>query len=80
VPEKFSIYGEVAALVDGGVSMANNSAFHLFVDTTLENSAYHQDLGEDNLLVVSVGMGSWRQRSQPSKVFHATTFLGWNLV
>lgn len=40
VPEKFSFFnGEVGALVDGGVSMANNPAFHLFIYTTLKNSA-----------------------------------------
>jgi uncharacterized protein len=71
VPEKFSFFnGEVGALVDGGVSMANNPAFHLFVYTTLKDSAYHWDLGEENMLVVSVGTGCWRRHSQPSTVLN----------
>lgn len=71
VPEKFSfIGGEIGALVDGGVSMANNPALHLFVLTTLKSSAYRWELGEDNLLVVSVGTGCWRRHHSPEMVLN----------
>jgi uncharacterized protein len=57
VPEKFSMLGDTAALVDGGVSMANNPALHLFILTTLNGLPFRWPLGEKNILLVSVGTG-----------------------
>jgi uncharacterized protein len=70
VPEKFSINGDVAALVDGGVSMANNPSFHLFMLATLKGLPFCWPLGEDHLLLVSVGTGCWHRHHQPSTVLN----------
>jgi uncharacterized protein len=70
VPEKFSIHGDVAALVDGGVSMANNPAFHLFMLATLKGLPFRWPLGEDHLLLVSVGTGCWHRQHHPSTVLN----------
>ncbi len=70
VPEKFSMFGEMAALVDGGVSMANNPALHLFILTTLKGLPYRWPLGENNILLVSVGTGCWRRHHQASVVLN----------
>jgi uncharacterized protein len=70
VPEKFSMLGEMAALVDGGVSMANNPALHLFILTTLKGLPFGWPLGENNILLVSVGTGCWRRHHQASVVLN----------
>lgn len=70
VPEKFSINGDLAALVDGGVSMANNPAFHLFMLATLQGLPFRWSLGEDTILLVSVGTGCWNRHHQPSTVLN----------
>jgi uncharacterized protein len=70
VPEKFSMLGQMAALVDGGVSMANNPALHLFILTTLNGLPFRWPLGEHNILLVSVGTGCWRRHHQASVVLN----------
>jgi uncharacterized protein len=70
VPEKFSMLGDSAALVDGGVSMANNPALHLFILTTLNGLPFRWPLGEKNILLVSVGTGCWRRHHQASVVLN----------
>ena len=49
--------GEMAAFVDGGVSMANNPALTLLMVATLEGFPYKWTMEEDKLSVVSVGTG-----------------------
>lgn len=48
--------------VDGGVSMANNPAFQLFLVATLTGFPFHWATGKDRLLIVSVGTGRWRMK------------------
>jgi hypothetical protein len=47
--------------IDGGVSMANNPALQLFLVATLEGFPFRWKTGEENLLLVSVGTGRWKQ-------------------
>ncbi len=49
--------GQVAAFVDGGLSMANNPALQLLMVATLNGFPYHWKKGADNILIVSVGTG-----------------------
>ncbi len=48
---------EYAAFVDGGVSMANNPALILLLIATLKGFPFQWEMGEDKLLLVSVGTG-----------------------
>jgi patatin-like phospholipase/acyl hydrolase len=52
--------GEIGAFVDGGVSMANNPALQLFLIATLKGFPFHWPTGEDNLLLISIGTGTWK--------------------
>lgn len=52
--------GEIGAFVDGGVSMVNNGALMLFLMTSLKGFPFHWKNGEENILLVSVGTGTWR--------------------
>lgn len=49
--------GYQAAFVDGGVSMANNPALTLLMVATLKGFPFHWEMGEENLMLVSVGTG-----------------------
>jgi hypothetical protein len=51
--------GEAAVFVDGGVSMHNNPALQLLLVATLEGFGLKWPLGEQNLLLCSVGTGSF---------------------
>lgn len=51
--------GEEALFVDGGVSMHNNPALQLLFVATLEGFALRWPMGEENLLLCSVGTGSF---------------------
>lgn len=63
MPTQFDVgNGEVAAFVDGGVSTANNPALQLFLMATLEKYNFNWAKGEDKLMVVSVGTGSYKVR------------------
>jgi patatin-like phospholipase/acyl hydrolase len=53
---------EKGVFVDGGVSMANNPAFQLFLVASLKGFPYHWKTSEDNLLMVSVGTGHWNRK------------------
>jgi patatin-like phospholipase/acyl hydrolase len=44
--------------VDGGITMYNNPAFHLFLMATVEPFNLNWPAGEDNMLVISVGTGT----------------------
>jgi patatin-like phospholipase/acyl hydrolase len=49
--------GELGAFVDGGVSMCNNPALLLLTVATLKGFKFNWSLGEENLMLVSVGTG-----------------------
>jgi predicted acylesterase/phospholipase RssA len=51
--------GEKAVFVDGGVSMHNNPALELLFVATFEGYGLRWPLGDDNLLLCSVGTGSF---------------------
>ena len=63
--------GEVGAFVDGGVSMANNPALQLFLMATLDGYPFHWKTGEDDLLVVSIGTGTFERRDSVERVMKA---------
>lgn len=46
-----------AAFIDGGLSMANNPSLTLLMAATLKGFPFRWPLGEDNMLLVSVGTG-----------------------
>jgi hypothetical protein len=69
VPTRFEVGdGEVGAFVDGGVSMVNNPALQLFLMATLDGYPFHWKTGEDNLLLVSIGTGTFERRDSVRKV------------
>ncbi|MBK8501024.1 MAG: patatin-like phospholipase family protein [Saprospiraceae bacterium] len=49
--------GQSAAFVDGGVSMANNPALTALMVATLKGFPFHWEMGEEQLMLVSVGTG-----------------------
>jgi predicted acylesterase/phospholipase RssA len=60
VPQRLMVGGEEwGAFVDGGVSMANNPALQLFLVATLKGFPFRWPVGENHLLLVSVGTGLW---------------------
>ncbi|HRH50268.1 MAG TPA: patatin-like phospholipase family protein [Panacibacter sp.] len=70
VPQVIEVGGGMssAAFVDGGVSMANNPAFHLLMVATLKGFPFHWKTGADNLLLVSVGTGMGRLNRLPKNI------------
>ena len=72
VPTRFHVGdGEVGAFVDGGVSMVNNPALQLFLMATLDGYPFHWASGEENLLVVSIGTGTFERRDSVRKVMNS---------
>lgn len=58
-PQMISVTeGQQAAFIDGGLSMANNPALNLLMVATLKGFPFQWPMGEDNMLIVSVGTGS----------------------
>lgn len=52
--------GKKGAFVDGGVSMHNNPALQLFLLATLKSYKLNWKSGVDNLMIVSIGTGHWK--------------------
>lgn len=50
--------GQQFIFVDGGVTMYNNPAFHLFLMATTESYRLSWPTGEDKMLLISVGTGA----------------------
>ncbi|MFM9908792.1 MAG: patatin-like phospholipase family protein [Chitinophagaceae bacterium] len=57
-----------AAFVDGGVSMANNPSIQLLMVATLKGFPFKWKMGEENILLVSVGTGMSKWEKIPAKV------------
>ena len=55
---------EKGVFVDGGVSSANNPALNLFMMATIEHYGYNWHMGKNELLITSVGTGSYRPKMQ----------------
>jgi len=69
VPEKLSVQpGEYGAFVDGSVSSAGNPALQLLLIATLKGFHFDWPTGEDRLLLVSAGTGSWRRVDDVDRV------------
>jgi patatin-like phospholipase/acyl hydrolase len=71
IPETLDVGGQSGAFIDGGVSMANNPALTMFLVATLKGFPFHWKTGEDDLLLVSLGTGQWRQQKLPQAVSDA---------
>jgi patatin-like phospholipase/acyl hydrolase len=54
--------------VDGGVSMANNPSMQLLMIASLKGFGLHWAMGEDKLLLASVGTGFWKVRDDPMRL------------
>ncbi|MEM9545551.1 MAG: patatin-like phospholipase family protein [Bacteroidota bacterium] len=53
------------AFIDGGVSLANNPAWQLFLVATNPSYGFKRAFGEDNMHIVSIGTGKGRKREDP---------------
>jgi patatin-like phospholipase/acyl hydrolase len=63
IPQQITVApGQEAAFIDGGISMANNPAFQLFMVATLKGFPFHWNTGGKELFITSIGTGS----SEPS--------------
>ena len=60
--------GQKGVFVDGGVSIAHNPALQLFLLATLKGFPFRWPIGEDRLLLVSVGTGTFTRRDDPEAV------------
>ena len=67
---------EEAAFIDGGVSMANNPALQMFLLATLKGYPFHWQTGEENLMIVSIGTGSLKNKSTVREIKKANV-LSW---
>ncbi|MBN7816554.1 patatin-like phospholipase family protein [Algoriphagus pacificus] len=70
LPQSIEVGGDngFAAFVDGGVSMANNPSLQMLMVATLKGFPYRWPMGEDNLMVVSVGTGMTKWKKLPQKI------------
>ena len=62
--------GEEGAFIDGGVSMANNPALQAFLVATLSGYPFRWKTGEHDLLLVSLGTGTWSHRDDVRDVMN----------
>lgn len=78
LPQSIEVGGDngFAAFVDGGVSMANNPALQCLMVATLKGFPYRWQMGEDNLMIVSVGTGMTRWKKMPKNI-GKSTLLNW---
>lgn len=70
IPQLIEVGGgmHTAAFVDGGVSMANNPSLQLLMVATLNGFPFHWKMGEENILLVSVGTGMSKWEKIPENV------------
>lgn len=72
-PESVTVASQVdGAFVDGGVSPHNNPALQLLMLATLEGHGLRWPLGEQRILLVSLGTGSKEPRLDPREVMGMT--------
>ncbi len=70
-PRKISLKpNETAAFTDAGISIANNPAFQLFQTAVLQGYPFRWPIGENRLLLVSVGAGVMQRRFRVDKITH----------
>lgn len=58
--------------VDGGVSMANNPAWQLFLVATLRGFPFRWKTGPEHLQLVSIGTGRWKQSLAHKQLLKST--------
>lgn len=76
-PTEFEVKeGQIGAFVDGGISMANNPGLELFLVATLKGFPFRWPTGADQLMLVSVGTGSWSNRESSSAVLGGNVMKG----
>jgi uncharacterized protein len=78
LPQSIQVGGDngFAAFVDGGVSMANNPSLQMLMVATLKGFPYHWPMGEEKLMVVSVGTGMTRWKKMPKEI-NKSHLLNW---
>jgi len=78
IPQLIEVGGgmSTAAFVDGGVSMANNPSLQLLMVATLSGFPFHWKMGEENILLASVGTGMSKWEKIPKNVSE-NTLLNW---
>ncbi|MFN0015649.1 MAG: patatin-like phospholipase family protein [Saprospiraceae bacterium] len=76
LPQRIDIGNRQATFIDGGVSMANNPAWQMFLLATLKGFPFHWPTGADNLLLVSIGTGTYTKVVDAEKMA-STNMLGW---
>lgn len=64
--ERRDISEKHGTFIDGGVSPFNNPALMLLMLASIGSYEFHWSMGANNLLLVSVGTGSYRMRLKPS--------------
>lgn len=68
--------GEMAAFLDGGVSMANNPSLSLLMVATMKGFPFKWELGEDKLALISIGTG-YTEYHKHSKQIDESWLLSW---
>ena len=63
---------QMAAFIDGGLSMANNPALTLLMVATLKGFPFRWPMGADNLFLVSIGTGSPEFKKHVGEIDDAT--------
>lgn len=64
--------GQNAAFIDGGLSMANNPALTMLMVATFKGFPFHWPMGEENILLVSVGTGYSQFKKHAGDIDDAT--------
>lgn len=75
MPEIINYGNGEASFIDGGVSMANNPALQLLLVATLDGYRFNWLTGEDKLLIVSVGTGTWSRKDEAEQALKSRV---WN--
>lgn len=74
-PEQIDVgRGEIGGFIDGGVSMVNNPSLMMFLMTSMKGFPFHWEHGEDKLLLVSIGTGTWKLRTDVDSVSGARLY------
>jgi patatin-like phospholipase/acyl hydrolase len=68
LPQRINLGNRTATFIDGGVSAANNPALQMFLIATLEGFPFHWKKGADNLMIVSIGTGTFTKRVEAEKM------------
>jgi uncharacterized protein len=77
-PEMIEVLpGQQGVFLDGGISTAKNPALKLFYLATLKGFHLDWPTGADQLLMVSLGTGTWKDRVDPQEIVHGKL---WNWV